>query len=258
MTSTRTLLIVADRDDVAAREVARTVAISGAALDVRLIGTAELSMATWSHRLDSAGRPSTMLRLRDGTTIDSGAQVWVAYLASTVLVPRFLRAAAVDRDYAVAEFTALLTSWLNGLGDRVLNAPSGSHPSGPAWSSGRWLMEAAAAGLPVRRSSYATSARLLPDLGRPGGVLRRPVFPDLETGSTVLVVGAEPSGLLPDEYRPACSELGKRSGCRVFTLRVVPEGAECAVASATSAASPTTPEQVSALARFLVAWSADR
>ena len=252
---TRTLLIVADPGDVATAEVARAVAASASPCPVRLVSTAELSLAGWSHRIDPAGRTSTTLRLRDGTSFDSPPDVSVAYLASTTPVPRFLRAAAGDRDYAAAEFRALMVSWLHSLGDRVVNAPSGTEPNGPAWSPGRWLIEAAGVGLPVAHARYATSARLLPDRHGPPGAQRFPVLPHTTAGHTVLLAGDHVAGSLADEFRPACAELSKRSGCRVISLQLGPGPSGPGVVSATACGSPRTPEQVWALAEFLVEWS---
>jgi hypothetical protein len=247
-------MIVADAGEVATAEVARAVAASATEYPVRLVSTAELSLAGWTHRIDPAGRTSTTLRLADGTRFDRSIDVSVAYLASTTPVPRFLRSAAADQDYAASEFRALMVSWLYSLGDRVVNAPSGTDPSGPGWSPGRWLIEAAGAGLPVARACYATSARLLPDWHGPPGGERFPALPPAAASHTVLVAGDHVAGPLSDQFRPACGALSKRSGCRVISLQLGPGPSGPGVVSATACGSPRTPEQVWALARFLVEW----
>ena len=149
-------------------------------------------------------------------------------------------------------------SWLRSLGDRALNAPSGTEPNGPAWSPGKWLVEAAASGLPVTFGRYATSARLVPGWRGPPGAHRLPVFADGGVGRTVLVTGEHVVGPLRDEFSPACWELSKRSGCPVIYLRLAPDPDGLVVVSASPFGSPSTPDQVLMLAQFITDWAQNR
>lgn len=252
------LLIVSDTRDIGIAEVARELVWSSPECQVKVVSTAELSLARWTHRISSSGVAVTILTLRDGTRIDDSSDLRVAYLASTSPMPRFVQSSSVDRDYATSEFRASMVSWLRGLGSRVVNASSGAEPNGPPWSPGQWLVEAAAAGLPVASTAYATRARLASGWhGTPESHLL-PAFPATTAAGTALVAGDHIAGPLGTEFGSACRQLGERSGCGVFYLGLAAEPGRITVVSASPCGSPSTPEQVSALARFLAEWSVQR
>lgn len=54
-----------------------------------------------------------------------------------------------DRSYAADEMTAFLRSWLTELPCPLLNRPTSTSLSGPAWRPERWLANAAHIGIPV-------------------------------------------------------------------------------------------------------------
>jgi len=81
---------------------------------------------------------------------------------STVDLPQFAHAPAADRDYAGAEFTALLTSWLQALNARgtlVANLAIGDHPYDAAVHPLGWHALAAGLGIGVGDFTVASSVR---------------------------------------------------------------------------------------------------
>lgn len=116
----------------------------------------QLAAARWEHRLNACGAVNTTLRFRDG--IDSRSHV-VFNRLSAVSTPYFNAWSSVDRDYACAELTALLLSWLESLGGRVVNRPSFGSLAGPVDKPWQWIAHAAAAGFVPHATGATTSTR---------------------------------------------------------------------------------------------------
>ena len=64
----------------------------------------------------------------------------------------FLGASDTDREYAGGELHALVLSWLEGFGARVINRPAGLGLSGPWRTTDQWRALAREAGLEIRAS----------------------------------------------------------------------------------------------------------
>ena len=132
---------------------------------------------------------------------------------------RFAGSAPADRDYATAEFQALVVSWLRSLGDRVVNDVDGVSAIGPSWTGRRALVEAQRAGLPVMTSVVATSGRLVPGFSGSPYAARLPWMdvagPPLEH---VLVAGSQAFGRLADGFGAACITLAGRVRCRLLDV----------------------------------------
>lgn len=118
----------------------------------------DLAMAQWHHSPHEEG---TRIVLPDGVELDDRRIGVVLNRLSGPQLPQFAQAAA-DRDYTLAEFGALLASWLNGLAVQevlVANPPADDNPWAPARHPLGWHALAAAHGLPVDDFSVVSSLR---------------------------------------------------------------------------------------------------
>lgn len=130
--------------------------------DCRVVqaSAADLAMAQWHHSPHDEG---TRIVLPDGVELDDRRIGVVLNRLNGPQLPQFAQATAADRDYALAEFGALLASWLNGLAVQevlVANPPADDNP----WASARhplgWHALAAAHGLPVGDFCVVSSLRV--------------------------------------------------------------------------------------------------
>lgn len=150
----RVALILADADDVSSDLVGAGLVARG--YPVLRAGSATLAGSRWWHSPDGAG---TRLELPDGTGIDDGRIGIVLNRLDTLVLPRFATAAAEDRDYAVAEFAALLASWLGGLSVPVANPPGGEQAWAVSLHPLGWHALAVQHGLAVGDFVVASSVR---------------------------------------------------------------------------------------------------
>lgn len=153
-TSDRVALILAGAHDVSAHVVGAGLAARGHR--VVSAGLAELSVARWHHVPE---RDGTTVELPDGRCLDDRRIGVVLHRLDALLPPAFAHATPDDRDYAAAEFSALIASWLHGLAAPVANLPAGEN----AWAASLhplgWHALAAAHGLPVGDFVVASSVR---------------------------------------------------------------------------------------------------
>lgn len=200
----------------------------------RIVSAEALALApSWVHRLES-GRASGCVQLADGTQLD-GEQIGVVLnRLRFVPMPHWAASAEGDRDYAVAEMSALWASWLAGLPCPVVDPP----PSGVLVARPRTLVErlaeAGRAGFAVRRACLTTDSRLVrgrglvpPDplgsgalsarmvLGRGPALLLEPLPPARER---LLVVGERVVGWRAAELAAPARELARRLGRSVLEL----------------------------------------
>ena len=126
---------------------------------VHRLDLAALTAARWTQRLSAAGRVVTMIS-------HGGVDIGTPHVIFNRLEPltnlAFRGWSAADRAYGQAEWLALLISWLNSLGDRVIGAPDGSNLNGPPDRAWPWLAAAAAAGLPPHHGGATSSIRAFP------------------------------------------------------------------------------------------------
>lgn len=207
---TATVLILAHATDSGAESVAAHFAHNFGSRAVRIIRPEMLSLARWSHRVDSRGRAATRLTLPRSEPIDDagvGAVLnRIRYLPSL----RFQRASAKDQDYAGAELQALVASWLAALDRRVVHVVR-EHPwVTPVLPPQHWAKAAAEAGLPVATRIISSSPRALryrsghaPGKHRQGDAASHPAASD-GTVPTVLVAGDRVGGLLSAGFGPQC------------------------------------------------------
>ena len=124
---------------------------------VKLILSEELAYSPfWKHYLED-GKVTTEVRLRDGTSLESGCIGVVLNRLLAPAVPYF--ASAVDQNYAVMEMYALYLSWLNSLPCPVVNKASSMGLGVQTRSHAEWLMLAGKVGLPVRGLHFTSDPR---------------------------------------------------------------------------------------------------
>ncbi|OBC13729.1 hypothetical protein A5784_30945 [Mycobacterium sp. 852013-50091_SCH5140682] len=230
------VVIVADPGDTGAAAVASAIAAHHADLRVSVVSPASLSGAAWTHAVDRGGTATTNIALPGGRRIDSTDLAAVLVRSEAVPVPRFAKSSAADRNYAAAEFRALMVSWLRSLGRRVINGVDGMGLTGPSWSPQRWLVEAGRAGLRVADSDRSSCARIVEgwqgspyDARRP---YRGPVAQAARAGEIAVVTGdlvvADQTGLDAVPYLALASAARCRvlevelAGAHVVAVRPVP------------------------------------
>lgn len=104
----RRALVIAAADDVGSQRVSRGLLDRGHA--VVHSSLAALSLAGWQHVPEAGG--GTTIALADGQVLRDADIAVVLNRDTGVALPRFASSPAADRDYASAEFSALLASWL--------------------------------------------------------------------------------------------------------------------------------------------------
>ncbi len=160
----RVVLILAEPDDVSSEFVGRQLRQRGC--PVLRVSVADLARARWQHSPEGEG--ATTLVFADGRQVhDASIGVVLNRLASLAL-PAFAHASPADRDYAGAEFAALLSSWLHRLQVPVANWVSGDNPYAAARHPLGWHVLAAGQGIEVADFVVASSLR-----GGAGTGLRR-------------------------------------------------------------------------------------
>lgn len=234
---------------------------------------------SFRHGLDG-GRCQTSVRLRDGRSWSDTDLAVVVNRLQFADVPQFSRARAVDREYAVMEFFALLISWLSGLDCPVIQPPSAQALHGRLLSPIAWQSLAVRAGLAVPRLRVVTSPRLfpaaqhpkqpmvpiphgpdllgidLPDLDRDLGA-DQPLFLGDSFGTdhqTVLVFGEEILGDLPGDLAIPCRRLVRLSGHTLLRIHFSRhcDGDEWLFTGAEPVPNLATSSEIAALARLIV------
>jgi hypothetical protein len=102
----------------------------------------------WEHRVGAAGTSSRLV-LGDGTVLDAGSIDGVVNRLCWLGAEGYVGASERDREYATGELFALGLSWLESLGGRVVNRPTGSGLAGSWRRAPEWRSLARAAGLAV-------------------------------------------------------------------------------------------------------------
>lgn len=230
-------VVIADPGDDGAASLVG--ALSARGVPAAAIEPARLGLARWVHVLDARGRASTVIDLPDGRRLADGEIGAVLCRSASFPMARFTGSAPADRDYATAEFLALVVSWLRGLGDRVVNDVDGVSSIGPTWTGRRALVEAQRAGLPIVTSVVATSGRLVPGFSGSPYAARMPwtevAGPPVEH---VLVTGSQAFGRLADRFGAACTTLAERVRCRLLEVSFAIDEAAGADAYRVSSVSP--------------------
>jgi hypothetical protein len=114
-----------------------------------IVATQLVHGAVWEHRVGGWGA-RTRLRLADGREIDSDGVRGMLNRLLWITADGFLGASETDREYAGGELHAVVQSWLESLGARVVNRPSGLGLSGPWRTPDQWRALAREHGLEIR------------------------------------------------------------------------------------------------------------
>jgi hypothetical protein len=134
------IAIVASRLDPEAGQLVEEWSGAGAAL----LSAEDLSTQGWVFRPDDPG---------GGIAVVQGQRVPVRDLQAVlvrrpaVLAEELTPVASTDRTYVAAEVNAFLVAWLSALVCTVVNRPTTTSLSGPAWSPMQWEVVARRAGL---------------------------------------------------------------------------------------------------------------
>lgn len=109
---------------------------------------ADLSCEGWTVETEHMEKANIVV---EGRRVRLGEiRGWVNLLPA-VFEGELVRVEAGDRRYAATEMSAFLTFLLTHAPGKVVNRPSPTQLNGPGWSHEKWILEAARAGLPVRR-----------------------------------------------------------------------------------------------------------
>jgi len=227
---TRAVLILAHATDSGAELVAEALMRDFGSHAVRIVRPEMLSLASWSHRVNSRGRASTRLALPSAEPIEDAQVAAVLNRIRYLPVPRFYRATAKDLDYAGLEMQALVASWLAGFGDRVVHVVR-KHPwLVPVLPRQHWAARAAECGLPIAAHTISTSSRAL--RLRSNTTMRRQqddtdVPSDVaatRAASNVLVAGKRAGGFLAATFSTRCRRAAHRLGFPLLEFRFASEG----------------------------------
>lgn len=148
-------LLLAEPGDAGVEAVGTTLRQQGVPL--LRAGMAELAGASWWHAVDAITH--TTLRLADGRRLADEQIGVVLNRLPGLPPPAFAASSAMDREYAAAEFHALLCSWLNGLPVAVGNLPQHGQEHGPALHPLGWRCLAAARGMAVGDFTVLSATR---------------------------------------------------------------------------------------------------
>lgn len=222
------VVILAHAIDSGAESVAASLVRRFGPRAVQIVRPEMLSLASWSHRVDSSGRATTRLMLPNAEPIEDARVAAILNRIRYLPVPRFHRACAKDRDYAGAEMQALVASWLAGFGKRVVHVVR-EHPwLTPALPRQHWAAAAAACRLPVAVRIVGSSSRML----RSRAVLReqddeRSIPHEAVANgaaSAVLVAGNRAGGLLASTFGSRCLRVAHMLGFPLLEFRFASEG----------------------------------
>lgn len=202
---TGAVLILAHAGDEGAKSVAARLVRELGADAVRVVRPEGLSLARWSHRVDSTGRASTRIALPRAPAFTNAGVAAVFNRIRYLAVPRFRRRSAKDRDYAGAEFQAIVVSWLAELGDRVVHVVR-RHPwVTPSLPLQHWASAAAACGLPVAKRTIVNSPQAQTGADVPGSGMA-------DFAGTVLTAGERAGGPMANRYGLRCLATARALG----------------------------------------------
>jgi hypothetical protein len=194
-------LIIASRFDLAARQLVARWATQGATL----LTPDDLSRAGWRW---SSGDPRSSTLVASGQRLPAAEVTGVLTRLPGVYEQELEHIVPDDRAYVAAEMTAFLRAWLAELTCPVLNRPTATCLSGPAWRSEYWTATAARLGcavVPVRRRT---------ELDRPAA-LHEPSAP----GLSVTVVGERCFGTADEVLSGQARQLATAAGVDLLGIQ---------------------------------------
>jgi hypothetical protein len=204
--------------DRGARDVAAAITATNGPGRVTVVGSLELAAATWSHRIVD-GAASTVVRLQNGSTIDSEQTGAVLNLIRWLSPSAFSQSTIRDRAYAESEQQALFVSFLRSFPCRVINNVDGQGPLG-MWSPLRWATLAQRCGIEVAEDGVSTGTRLLRDRARTALSSAARSHPT----TLVTVVGERVFGADTPLHARQCRRLARTARCDLLGLRFAADG----------------------------------
>jgi hypothetical protein len=197
---------------------------------LELITSHDLAGATYSvHEIDSYGARFE-IQLSDGRTVVSADVRGVLNRLSFLPAESLAVAAPADRNYAFAEMSALITSWLTCISPVTLNKPTAYGWSGAGRPAVAWRQLAAAAGMPVLPqtfSSHDVGSAFAPDRTASMLILGEDVFGNENFDAAVsegLVRGsAELARLAGADLLGVTLELHSRKGPQFASATTLPD-----------------------------------
>jgi hypothetical protein len=153
-------LILADAGDATAGHVAGALHSRSTGSHAELVWMSDVVRSPrFVHTLDDDG-VTTRVTLRDGREIVADDFDVVFNRARVVaLPPPFVRSRPADREYAIVEWTALMTSWLASFACPVVNPVSPPCLSGVMRHPSEWYRRAGEAALRTLRAQASSSPR---------------------------------------------------------------------------------------------------
>lgn len=134
------LIVLASRHDQRARELAERWKPLGAGL----MTCHDLSLPGWRYY---PGKPEDSTAVVDGRVVSCPQITGVLTRIPCINPGELTHIHLEDREYVAAEMTSFLAAWLCSLSCPVLNRPTATCLSGPAWRPEQWRCAAAAAGI---------------------------------------------------------------------------------------------------------------
>lgn len=264
-------LILAEASDATAVAVAALLQRRHGPSRVHVRTATEVALAPcWTHRLSSSGA-RTDIGFHDGTSLDAvRPTVILNRLDGAGLPPG--RLSSADREYAQAELTALIASWLAGAACRVVNPPSSAATTTCTHRPLTWLGFAARAGLPTPTLAASTSTRKFPHSkdAQPRADLS---WRSAQTAArldafgwcgerlgpisaSALVIGDRVLGALPEPLAKGSLRLARLAQADIVRVAFAPRANEphdLVFAAASAFPQATAPEEVALLAELLEA-----
>ena len=126
--------------------------------DVERASMDDLIRARWRHELTPRGAITTTHLCDTHRRPDPD----IVFNRLVPMTAHFDHWTLTDRQYAHSELHAFLLSWLESMGDRVVNRPVCGNLIGPMDKPWLWIARAHEAGLPLHPSGATTSTRRFP------------------------------------------------------------------------------------------------
>ena len=223
---TPVVIILAHATDVGAGLVARWLERELGVTAVRMVRPETLSLAQWSVRVDARGRAAVRVAWQGTEPIEDCSVGAVLNRIHWLPSPRFLRSCSKDRDYAGAEFQAVVTSWLGRFSDRVVHVVRRDARLTPVLPLQHWATAAAANGLPVAARTVTNSARALRWRAAETTSGRGASAAEEVPAGSVLVAGNQTGGLLAGRFGASCLATARALGFPLLEFRFASAGDE--------------------------------
>jgi hypothetical protein len=252
----KTVIVLAHATDPGAGLVAWWLGREFGADTVRIVRPETLSLAHWSLRVDAHGQANARVAWPRSEPIESSRVGAVLNRIRHLPAPRFLRATAKDREYAGAEFQAVVAGWLAGFGEKVVHVVRNNARLTPALPLLQWAAAAAANGLPVAARTIASSGRAFRT-----AVASSRKSVDLTAAvpaGTVLVAGGQTGGALDSRFGSRCLDTARILGCPLLEFRFAVAGDETVLVDVDPKPSLAEPWAAEMAGRLLASLAGDR